>query len=1641
MKIKKVVIASILAISLSLNTFSSYRVQAASTENQQTLQQYKLAITTRLNEIEGNLNNRLTNQVGALYDARNISEYMMYWQIMYRNAEDLGFSDKELEYYGQRIIAYADNFNGKYSNTSEQYKSIELNIGDINTDVSLRYPNLMEYCMVNLSSTIPNYYEAVLDSIEADKPTNEEDKAIYLRTHSQVLEHLYKCIIVFQDVPITLTNLTPIQVGSTTPVAYSVNGSGDNSPLKNKITATVMEHEELLQYGKKVSQKSSDESLDVDLDETPIEMFTNIELDENGEYVFPGEVELSQAYLAMLAAGGVYTPFNSYVGSSEYTNALINLADDNTQGNMLVRAYNSVKDYRKPLYKRDIAADGSATGPAKLITIEDFIRDIEDGNSGALVAVQGDFHYNTEVQSWIYSQNELTYDYSIGTTVIPGEQNNDTKETIPTTEGHNETKASDLNVFNTVVANASELNSVICPEVDLTNDVSMINTIENIIFVGDSRISGLRNAMIDKGANITNLETTKHVYFVSQVGATYSWLSNFGINNVNNIINNNEGIKFTIVVNLGVNDVDNFKNYYTELNRLASADWSSCRVVFQSVGAVDDTNAKKAGSSVTNKLIESFNAEMKNNLNQNVQFVDITSDMYNSDKSGLKSGYAASSDGIHYTNQTSLKLLRNLLPSITDTNEQNTSSGTSETSESTAESTTEESSTSTTENTELVSDDLESAIYAYDSITDENYLTQPVLFYGTKYRRDKDNMTTAIMKNIISNTANMGAVENKSSRYLYINMFGDIVTDDNLVILPGIANPIIYKSDMKYNPYTVAFMNAYPNVTNRGLFFQVSAENDIGKYIFLSENINESIDDATIKCSLITSNSNIEDTNLLSCMPLESVFYTNTTDTNSILAGQRCVYDSVAIWKSSGLYNYNTIIQTYRPVINERLIFPYNYSEDTEYVIASVIARNLYEYIGYNRTDYTYDNNMSLNDNYLAHAFIISGSFGNKNPTAYSNDKLTEYKQFVATKNEQAKEHLVKFSSELINHMASTTGTIGMDSSFEDPILGNILRVLRENFILLVLIVLLVMLVAFLKYHRDLFEMILTSGVVVLLLALFVWVIPIYLPMLYNFVLDKTSTITAYKVLALTVDESRAKDNLSIQIDSDGNYKYNTASLTLYKISINELDDFYTRMNVEAKDVTGGNTSIINQEAGLFIEGDSLKVNIDILFDTLPITGRYTTVNGSYCWQLSADKTISNNLDYYVPYYYFVDNFIYKVNALAQVYDLPRSTTTYISGKNADNYLVYSYVNSAVFLTPGNYSLIEQEEAEEYMENYQEFVDESIELESYLTAMFGTNTDWLGIAPVFTTLSDEDKGTLWALTMQDNGYYDANWNPNEDKINDLIVYINNQTRDFIFDMEDAIGTISDETMIKLIALRAVTAFNQKVSQFKHWLYPFNIDYAEIELGDLLGAVFIDNYQRYVINDRDVASYVAEEHGWFVLVIFDFLVVMMYLVTNIIKIMVPVLYLLMMLVLFIRFISLGDVKIPMKGYLKVSGSLFISYTIFNISFWLFAQMNGSIWAIFLALLITALILYVILQTIFAVFMNILDFGDREITAKINSISDKLRIGDLFNNIRFNTVNLQHQKQSNVIPYTPKGNRRSRYSMDSSVDSIYNDSNLL
>jgi hypothetical protein len=86
----------------------------------------------------------------------------------------------------------------------------------------------------------------------------------------------------------------------------------------------------------------------------------------------------------------------------------------------------------------------------------------------------------------------------------------------------------------------------------------------------------------------------------------------------------------------------------------------------------------------------------------------------------------------------------------------------------------------------------------------------------------------------------------------------------------------------------------------------------------------------------------------------------------------------------------------------------------------------------------------------------------------------------------------------------------------------------------------------------------------------------------------------------------------------------------------------------------------------------------------------------------------------------------------------------------------------------------------------------------------------------------------------------------------------------------------------------------------------------------------------------------------------------------------------------------------------------------------------------------IVLYVICNTIIAVLMNVMDFGDREFSAKLTAVSDKLKLGDVFNQIRFN-VNKSTHNGNNSSRLT-RNKTKSKYSFDSSVDSVYNDRSL-
>lgn len=152
-----------------------------------------------------------------------------------------------------------------------------------------------------------------------------------------------------------------------------------------------------------------------------------------------------------------------------------------------------------------------------------------------------------------------------------------------------------------------------------------------IVWVGDSRTVGMKNS-IDGENN----------FWVAQSGEGYKWFTEKAIYQAKHALKEGEG--YTIVFNLGVNDLDNVDKYIDKLNELSEGEWSNAgQIIVLSVNPVDETKHK----GVKNKQIEEFNNKMKTKLKKKIQYVDTYSQLL---------GHIGSDDGLHYDKDTYQKI-------------------------------------------------------------------------------------------------------------------------------------------------------------------------------------------------------------------------------------------------------------------------------------------------------------------------------------------------------------------------------------------------------------------------------------------------------------------------------------------------------------------------------------------------------------------------------------------------------------------------------------------------------------------------------------------------------------------------------------------------------------------------------------------------------------------------------------------------------------------------------------------------------------------------------------------------------------------------------------------------------------------------
>ena len=291
--------------------------------------------------------------------------------------------------------------------------------------------------------------------------------------------------------------------------------------------------------------------------------------------------------------------------------------------------------------------------------------------------------------------------------------------------------------------------------------------------------------------------------------------------------------------------------------------------------------------------------------------------------------------------------------------ESQTSTSTSTTT-STSETTEEDPNVMTTDEAAQV-DDVRTNLQVTNKVTAEGRINEPVLMMGTSFNRTVDNTTTAVLSNILLEFKDLSEVDNPDTEYLYINMFGDIVDKDDMVILPAAANPLYYKDDKSYYPYTVAFTNSYPTIVNGCSDLVVSGSGNLGKYIMMlneessttlgttMQEFNKGESKTTTKAMKLKSLHSLDSMSEMNTVGFSSTFQYNDDDKLNIFNSKRHVLDFDNSWddseEGSSLFLYALIAPSASVMYKDTALFPYDSTQDTNYTLAGVIAQSCYAYL------------------------------------------------------------------------------------------------------------------------------------------------------------------------------------------------------------------------------------------------------------------------------------------------------------------------------------------------------------------------------------------------------------------------------------------------------------------------------------------------------------------------------------------------------------------------------------------------------------------------------------------------------------------------------------------------------------------------
>ena len=193
--------------------------------------------------------------------------------------------------------------------------------------------------------------------------------------------------------------------------------------------------------------------------------------------------------------------------------------------------------------------------------------------------------------------------------------------------------------------------------------------------------------------------------------------------------------------------------------------------------------------------------------------------------------------------------------------------------------------------------------------------------------------------------------------------------------------------------------------------------------------------------------------------------------------------------------------------------------------------------------------------------------------------------------------------------------------------------------------------------------------------------------------------------------------------------------------------------------------------------------------------------------------------------------------------------------------------NGKVILTPEQVKM--EEEERKKLEN-QHLLDE---VANYLTTYTELeNDDWLGLRYILMLEPDKTivpQGTEAEVARAQwfpSVLFNSEGKPIDDKASEeiwsRIKSINRKTKEFVIENIMPIsGSVSDDSLIKVVALYAVMEYNKEFSTFGHKLYPTKINTEGLSNEFVTRSTMIPKEQVFVANMSQISKYIALKSGW------------------------------------------------------------------------------------------------------------------------------------------------------------------------------------